>query len=141
MWSVLCVTRASAGRYTLLVLPVARLPFAYPLDCLIDALGPRCIRLGIGDPLAILVALSGCERVEVLLRALVFLQRPGEVGMNTDFDRCLLCARHDDALVVELHRLLDVTSHHLLRRKVLDARDLAELAHRLFGDIRIVEDE
>jgi hypothetical protein len=46
-----------------------------------------------------------------------------------------LARRRSNAIVIELHGLLDVSRQHFLGGQVLDAGDLAEVAHRFAVDL------
>src|ERR1051325_8886476 len=98
--------RRAPIRSAFLVLPVARLPFADPLDRRREPLAARVVGLRFGQPFEVVALLARTERRECGLRFLVLPERGAQI--SRDPDRLLGCRRlalHLDAVVVQRGRL------------------------------------
>src|SRR5215212_1485794 len=102
-----------------LVFPVSSFAFADPFDCRCKALLARSICLCFSDPLYVIAALAGAERIERRLSFFVLLHCGGEIRRHLRFRLLHFCIAAGclDSLFVELRSLLDVSNENFFRRK------------------------
>jgi hypothetical protein len=126
------VRKTCGSESALLVLPIATFAFGDPFDRLVHPALARCVGLGLLEPIDVLTLETGAGGVEFFQPGFHCLQRREKIIGHVQRARGggLGARRSDDALLVQLHGLLDVASQFLFRRQVLDRSKAAEIAHR-----------
>src|SRR4051794_27371208 len=117
---------------TSFILPIPTLALRQPLERRIDALLPRGVGLGVGNPLNVFALMAGAQTLKSCPSLGVSLHSKTKVRgyLERLFGR-RFGAWHFGASLIELRRFADLLQNYLVAGQIPEARDPAILAHRL----------